>query len=140
VRPDCSLAEDDPKGLVVVVSPEHMSPANAAAASSATGWQALAADGGSLWGTRVETSQASGTRIVMFDPQCLAVADAGTVEITASRQASVELNTSPTSPQGAGSAFVSLCQLGHTGPRCERGINWRMGRNSAAVYTNATWV
>jgi HK97 family phage major capsid protein len=117
-----------------------MSPANAAAAAAATGWQALTANGGELWGVRVETSAACGARVVMFDAGALAVADAGTIEIVASRQATVEMDTAGTSPQGAGSVLVSLWQLDLVALRCERGINWRLGRNSACVYTVATWV
>jgi HK97 family phage major capsid protein len=117
-----------------------MSPANAAAAAAALAADTFGADGGRLWGVQLETSQACGQHVVMFDPQALAVADGDAIDVSISREAAPELDTASASPPSAANVIVGLWQLGLIGVRCERVINWRLGRNSAAVYTVATWL
>lgn len=74
-----------------------MSPAVAIAMAVATNSQTLGSNGGTLFGVPVYTGQI-GSRVVILDPTALLVADDGELDITISRQATVELDTAPTSP------------------------------------------
>lgn len=100
----------------------------------------LSAKGGSLLGVPTVTSQAAGNTVALVHAPSILFADDGGVNIDVSREASVELNTTPTSPVTASSAFVSLWQLNLIGLRAERFINWKRARTTAVVFTTATYV
>jgi hypothetical protein len=67
-------------------------------------------------------------------------ADDGGVNIDVSQEATVELNTVPTSPPTASSVLISLWQQNLIGLRAERFINWKRARTTSVVYTTATYV
>jgi hypothetical protein len=131
---DFFAVNKDASSAVVV-----MSPANAATAADALKAEGFGADGGRLWGALVVTSAAAGNHLVMLDPQALAVAEGG-LEVSVSSHASVELDTSTTSPATAGVVLVSLWANNLSGIRCERMVNWRLGRADATLYTVVNWV
>jgi len=115
-----------------------MSPGVAVAMAVATNSQTLGPNGGTLFGVPVYTG-AIGSRVVILDPSALLVADDGELDIAISRQATVEMNTSATSPITAASVIVSLWQLGLTGLRIDRFINWKMSRANSVLYTNVAY-
>lgn len=123
-----------------------MSEANAFALSTALTtngvllYPNLTAKGGTLLGVPVITSQTAGNVVALVHAPSILFADDGGVNIDVSREASVEMNTTPTSPVSASSAYVSLWQLNLIGLRAERFINWKRARTTAVVYTTATYV
>lgn len=123
-----------------------MSEANAFALSTALSTNGvrvnpdLTAKGGNILGVPVVTSQAAGQVVALVHAQSILFADDGGVNIDVSREASVEMNTAPTSPATASSVYISLWQLNLIGLRAERFINWKRARTTAVVYTTATYV
>lgn len=100
----------------------------------------LTAKGGTMLGVPVYTSQAAGNVVATSHMPSILFADDGGVSIDVSREATVEMNTVPTSPISAASAYVSLWQANLIGLRAERFINWKRARTTAVVYTTATYV
>jgi len=96
--------------------------------------------GGSISGIPVITSQVAGTTVALVIPGEILLADDGGVEIDVSKEASVEMNTAPTSPATAASVYISLWQLNLIGLRAERFINWKRARLNGVRYTTATYV
>lgn len=95
----------------------------------------LSASGGMILGIPVITSQAAGTTVALVLPNEILFADDGGVNIDVSREASVEMSTTPTSPSTASVVLVSLWQQNLIGLRAERFINWKRARLSAVRYT-----
>jgi HK97 family phage major capsid protein len=100
----------------------------------------LTMKGGNILGVPVVTSQAAGSVVALVHAQSILFADDGGVNIDVSREATVEMNTAPTSPVTASSVLVSLWQSNLVGLRAERFINWKRARTTAVVYTTATYV
>ena len=100
----------------------------------------LTAKGGTILGIDVVTSQVAGTTVALVNPNEILYADDGGVTIDVSREASVEMNTTPTSPVAAATVLVSLWQQNLIGLRAERFINWKRARLAAVRYTTATYV
>jgi len=100
----------------------------------------LSAKGGTVLGVPVVTSQAAGSVVALVHAPSILFADDGGVNIDISREATVEMNTVPTSPITAASVYVSLWQANLIGLRAERFINWKRARTTAVVYTTATYV
>lgn len=100
----------------------------------------LTPTGGSIAGVPVFTSQVAGTTVALVIPGEILFADDGGVNIDVSREASLEMNTAPTSPVAAGTILVSLWQQNLIGLRAERFINWKRARLSGVRYTTATYV
>jgi HK97 family phage major capsid protein len=100
----------------------------------------LTAKGGSILGVPVVTSQTAGNVVALVHTPSILFADDGGVNIDVSREASIEMNTTPTSPVTASSAYISLWQLNLIGLKAERFINWKRARTTAVVYTTATYV
>lgn len=101
----------------------------------------LTAKGGSvLGGLQVVTSQSAGQVVALVHAPSILYADDGGINIDVSQEASVEMNTTPTSPATASSVYISLWQLNLIGLRAERFINWKRARTTAVVYTTATYV
>jgi hypothetical protein len=135
-------AANYPISEVVIV----MSEANAFAMAAAltTNGQMLnpsmTAKGGSIFGVPVVTSQTAGSVVAFVHAPSILFADGGGVNIDVSREASVEMNTTPTSPVSASSAYVSLWQLNLIGLRADWFVNWKRARTTSVVYTTATYV
>jgi len=102
--------------------------------------EGLTAKGGNILGVPVVTSQAAGGVVALVHAPSILFADDGGVNIDVSREATVELNTVPTSPPTAASVLVSLWQQNLIGLRAERFINWKVARTTAVVYTTATYI
>jgi len=100
----------------------------------------MSAKGGTILGIPTVTSQAAGGVVALVHAPSILFADDGGVNIDVSREASVEMDTAPTSPISASSAYVSLWQANLIGLRAERFINWKRARTTAVVYTTATYI
>lgn len=101
----------------------------------------LSATGGTLFGLPVVTSEnipaegssPAGQRIVLLKPGEILLADDGGINIDVSREASVQMNTTPDDPASASTVYTSLWQNNLVGIRAERVINWVKRRAEAAV-------
>ncbi len=116
-----------------------MSPAVATSMAVATNSTTLGPDGGRLYGVPVYTGTI-GNRIIVLDPSALLIADDGDLDVTVARHATVEMETTATSPPTASTAYISLWQLNLVGLKVERVINWRMARANSVLYTNVAYV
>jgi HK97 family phage major capsid protein len=118
-----------------------MSPATAAALIIATGETNLnAVVGGQLMGIPTLTGSGIGNRLALVDAEQLIVADEGDMTLAMSRQGTVELNTTPTSPITASTISVNLWQQNLIGLKAQRWINWKLGNPNAALWTTVSYV
>lgn len=99
--------------------------------------------GGTLEGIPVITSEnivstggspADGGLIVAINANDVALADDGGVAIDISREASLQMDTSPDSPTVAGTVLVSLWQRNMVAIRAERFITWKKLRDGAVQF------
>ena len=71
------------------------------------------------------------------------LADDGGVSVDMSREASLQMDSAPTTQDaltGTGTSLVSLWQTNAVGFRAERTINWAAWRDSAVAYlTGVSW-
>lgn len=101
----------------------------------------ITAMGGTLFGLPVVTSEnipaeggsPAGNRIILLKPGEVLLADNGGINIDVSREASVQMNTTPDNPATASTVFTSFWQNNLVGIRAERIINWKKRRSAAAV-------
>jgi len=108
-------------------------------------------NGGSFMGLPVIASQyatslgsPSGNLMILVNAGDIYLSDDGQVVIDASREASLEMSTTPTNTPAGGSpiaptatSLVSLWQTDAIGLRAERFINWQRRRDSAVAYLAA---
>ncbi len=123
-----------------------MSQANAfalATAVNALGAQlfpGMSVNGGMIFGIPVVTSQSAGTTVALVDAQGILYADDGGVNIDVSREASLQMDSAPTSPPDASTVFVSMFQSNMVALRAELYCTWRRARTASVKYMAATWV
>lgn len=95
--------------------------------------------GGSILGFPVIVSETVGTKIIALDPTQIFYAEDGAIRIDVSREATVEMSTTPilgdTSPS-TGAALKSLWQNNLIGLRVEAYRAWIKGRTAAVEYIN----
>jgi HK97 family phage major capsid protein/HK97 family phage prohead protease len=100
-------------------------------------------DGGTLVGIPVIASQnivdsggspTDGSLIVAINARDILLADDGAVTVDASREASVQMDSSPDSPSTGSTNLVSLWQHNLVGLRAERMINFKKRRSTAVNY------
>jgi HK97 family phage major capsid protein/HK97 family phage prohead protease len=105
----------------------------------------LSATGGTFMGLPVVVSEtvpttagtggAAATSIIVLVKQSeILIADDGGVTIDVSREASLQMSSTPDSPQAATSVMTSLWQNNLVGIRAERMITWRKRRPQAVGY------
>jgi HK97 family phage major capsid protein/HK97 family phage prohead protease len=92
--------------------------------------------GGTVEGITVITSNRAGSNIIAFQPDTILYADDGSVSIDVSREASVEMSSTPMSPSDATTVLVSLWQNNLVGLRAERYINWKRGLDAAVAFVS----
>lgn len=105
--------------------------------------------GGTLLGIPVivseycdNTAGSAGGIVVLVNASDVWLADDGGFTIDASREASLQMDDSPTnnSSTGTGTSLVSMFQTNSIAMRCERYINWQLRRSAGAAYLDAvTW-
>ena len=102
-------------------------------------------NGGFLEGIPVITSENiaaptgspfDGTLIVAINASEVMLADEGGIEIDVSREASLQMDSAPDSPETASTVSVSLWQHNMVAFKAERFINWKKRRDQAVQYIN----
>ena len=78
-----------------------------------------------------------GARIILAKASEIMLADDGETMLDASSQASLEMDSAPTSPPTASTVLVSLWQHNMVGIRAERFINWTKRRAGAVQYIDS---
>lgn len=100
-------------------------------------------NGGSLEGIPVITSEnivgtggspTDGGLIVAINAPEVMLADDGNVDIDVSREASLQMDSSPDSPNTASTVLVSLWQRNMVAIKAERFINWKKRRDGAVQF------
>lgn len=99
----------------------------------------IGAEGGTLLGLPVLTSEvvpsdSSGSIIVLVKQSEILLADEGGVTVDVSREASLQMNSTPDNPTTAATVMTSLWQNNLLGIRAERMITWRKRRAQAVAY------
>ncbi|HEK1999764.1 TPA: phage major capsid protein [Proteus mirabilis] len=94
--------------------------------------------GGAFQGLPAIVSQYAGEQLILVNAQDVYLADDGQVVIDASREASLQMEDSPTnsSKTGTGAQLVSMFQTNSVAIRAERFINWRKRRPEAVAYVS----
>ena len=121
-----------------------MSPANALSLSFRSNldgspeFPGVGINGGNYKGITFVTSQAAGTNVVALQPSLVLYASDGGVSIDASREASLQMDSAPTSPADATTVYVSLWQTNTVGLRAEQFANWKRANANAVKYLTAT--
>lgn len=99
----------------------------------------LSADGGSYKGMPVLVSDAvpvdtDGSLVILAKASEIMLADDGGVALDASREASVQMNSTPDATSDASTVMISLWQRNMVALRAERWINWKLRRAEAVQY------
>lgn len=106
----------------------------------------MTANGGSLDGVPVRTSQylannggSAGSPFILVDEAEIYLADDGTVTLDASREATIEMSSTPAGSSSAtvtsnGSPFVSMFQTNSIALRAERFVWWGARRSGAVQW------
>ena len=99
----------------------------------------IGATGGTLLGLNVIVSEtvpsdSSGSIIVLAKQSEILLADEGGVTVDVSREASVQMNSTPDDPATASTVLTSLWANNLLGIRAERMITWRKRRPQAVAY------
>jgi HK97 family phage major capsid protein len=95
-----------------------------------TAFPGINMDGGNLLGVPVITSNATAlaSQIVAVHAPSIMVADDGSVSIDMSREASLEMESTPADPVIATTVLISLYQQNLVGLRAERNVTWLKAR------------
>jgi len=96
----------------------------------------LTAEGGSIDGINVVTSNTAGTMVIALQPNLILFADDGGVSIDVSREATVQMDSTPDTPTLATTVQTSLWQNNLVGLRAERFINWNRPMPAAVAYVS----
>ncbi len=105
----------------------------------------VGATGGTFMGLPMVVSESvpsdtAGTLLVLIKQSEILLADDGGVAIDVSREASLQMNSTPDNPATAATVFTSLWQQNLVGIRAERWITWAKRRPQAvAVITGANY-
>jgi HK97 family phage major capsid protein len=78
-----------------------------------------------------------GGRIILAKANEIMLADDGEVMLDVSREASLQMDSSPDSPADGDTVLVSLWQHNMVGIRAERFINWKKRRAGAVQYIDS---
>ena len=101
----------------------------------------MTASGGTVDGITVVTSNVAGGNVIALQPQLILYADDGGVTIDVSREASVQMDSTPDTPALATTVMTSLWQNNLVGLRAERFINWNRPLPVGVAYVSgATYV
>lgn len=106
-------------------------------------FEGLSREGGTLEGIPVVVSEnmvttggspADGSMIVAINAPEILLADDGGVNVDMSREASLQMDTSPDSPTTASTVLVSLWQRNMIALKAERFITWKKRRTGSVQY------
>src|SRR6185436_2855978 len=82
-------------------------------------------------------SPVDGYPIVAINANEVLVADDGGVSIDVSREASLQMDSAPDSPETASTVMVSLWQRNMVAIKAERFITWKSGRTGAVQFISS---
>jgi HK97 family phage major capsid protein len=108
----------------------------------------ISAAGGTFFGLPVVTSESlgmtggstNGKIVILANTSDILLADDGQVSIDVSREASLQMDDSPTNPVTASTVLVSLWQHNMIGIKAERFINWSKARSTAVSWlSDVNW-
>lgn len=129
-------------GLVILMSQSQAFALGSMVNSvGAPAFPGLGVGGGSILGVPVVASETVGAQIIFVHAPSILVADEGGVDVAVSREASIELNDTPTEPTDATAVMTSMFQANLVAIRAERMITWGKARSTAvdritsAAYT-----
>lgn len=137
----------DPSGLVLVMT--NTQAMNLSLMRNALGnkeFPDINIQGGALEGIPVVASQnivatggspTDGFPIVAINAPEVLVADDGGVSIDISREASLQMDSAPDSPETASTTMVSLWQRNYIGIKAERFVTWKVGRTGAVQFISS---
>jgi HK97 family phage major capsid protein len=117
-----------------------MSEANAFALATALNplgqplFAGFTAEGGTIMGIKVVVSQAAQNMVILVDQRGVLYADDGQTTIDVSREASLQMDSAPTSPADATTVMVSLWQHNMVGLRVERMCTWARARTASVAW------
>lgn len=97
----------------------------------------MSQQGGSILGIPVVVSNNVGNRIILVHAPSILYADEGGVQIDASTEASLQMDSAPANPSDATTVLVSLWQRNLLGLRAERMITWIRARTAAVTYISS---
>lgn len=84
----------------------------------------------------VGSSPTDGSRIIFALADQILLADDGQVTVDVSREASLQMDSAPDSPQTSSTVMMSLWQNNLVGIKVERYINWMLRHTAAVNYIN----
>lgn len=93
--------------------------------------------GSIIMGLRARVTNVVGTNVILVHTPSILFADDGGVNIDASREASLQMDSAPANPSDATTVHVSLWQRNLVGLRAERFISWTKARTAAVTYISA---
>jgi HK97 family phage major capsid protein len=93
--------------------------------------------GSLIMGLRARVTNVVGTRVILVHTPSILFADDGGVNIDASREASIQMDSAPSNPSDATTVLVSLWQRNLVGLKAERFISWTKARTAAVTYITA---
>lgn len=97
----------------------------------------MTAQGGTLFGLPVIVSNHASTRVILVHAPSILIADEGGVRVDVSREASVQMDSTPTDTVDATTVYISLWQRNLIGLKAERMITWIRARSAAVRYITA---
>jgi HK97 family phage major capsid protein/HK97 family phage prohead protease len=98
-------------------------------------------NGGTILGVPVVTSETVGSQIIFAHTPSILVADEGGIEIDASEEASLQMDSAPDDPSDGDTVYVSMFQRNLVALRVERMITWGKARSTAVDrITSAAYV
>lgn len=99
----------------------------------------ISVNGGTIMGLPVVVSQNVGAKVILLNASDILLADDGGITIDISREATIEMSTTPISAEGSpptNAVLHSLFQRNEIGIRAERFITWKRARTSAVQWLN----
>jgi HK97 family phage major capsid protein len=96
----------------------------------------FASTGGPILGIPVVTSQVAGTNVILLDQRGVLYADEGGTTIDVSKEASLQMDSAPTSPADATTVLVSMFQHNMIALRVERMCTWVRARATSVGYVS----
>jgi hypothetical protein len=113
-----------------------MKPANAIAISRAANAPTLGLKGGSIYGIPTVTSASVGDRLIALDASGVLFAEEDRIEIDASRNAVLQMDSSPADPTVASSVMTSLFAQNLAALKATNWITWKRAALSACKYVS----
>ncbi len=111
-----------------------MAPGQAGALAAGGEHPQLTTGGGTAFGVPVTTAVGAGLNIVAMDAAAVVYADGG-LNVSVSREATIEMNDAPTSPVTAATVLTSLWQMNLVGVLVERMLWWKKATGAVQLLT-----